>query len=176
VNEWTRPGQVRSLAVDEQTTPHTAAKNLKERMMSRLARRHPDDEGFTLIELLVVMIIIGILAAIAIPVFLSQRSKARDTSAKADVSTIGKEIATYYVDKTGAAPGVTIVGGRYLLSGSDIGKSSLNITSVAVSGTSETVWCAQVNYTGGTKSSVAYSANAGLGGLASTCAAGVLVP
>jgi type IV pilus assembly protein PilA len=67
------------------------------------------DEGFTLIELLVVMIIIGILAAIAIPVFLNQRAKGRDTSTKADVSTIGKEIATYYVDGTSALNAPTFV-------------------------------------------------------------------
>jgi type IV pilus assembly protein PilA len=70
-------------------------------MLARLRKAQENNEGgFTLIELLVVMIIIGILAAIAIPTFLNQKKKAAEASAKADVGTIGKEIAAYFVDGT----------------------------------------------------------------------------
>jgi type IV pilus assembly protein PilA len=61
-------------------------------------RRCRTDQGFTLIELLVVMIVIGLLASIAIPLFLNQRAKAHDTSTKADVTNLGRELATYFVD------------------------------------------------------------------------------
>ena len=68
-------------------------------MLARLRKATEDkDQGFTLIELLVVMIIIGILAAIAIPVFLNQRERAVDSSIKSDLKTIATEMETRFVD------------------------------------------------------------------------------
>ena len=68
-------------------------------MLARIRKSlDENEEGFTLIELLVVIIIIGILAAIAIPVFLNQRKKAVDASIKSDLRTIANEMETNYVD------------------------------------------------------------------------------
>lgn len=69
-------------------------------MLARIRKAMDEKEqGFTLIELLVVIIIIGILAAIAIPVFLNQREKAVDSSMKSDLRTVANEAETYYVDE-----------------------------------------------------------------------------
>ncbi len=64
----------------------------------RRSKLRPDDEGFTLIELLVVIIIIGILAAIAIPVYLNQRQRAYDAAAKSDVRVLAEFEETYFAN------------------------------------------------------------------------------
>src|ERR1700755_823090 len=67
-------------------------------MLTRLRHRAHGQEGFTLIELLVVILIIGILAAVAIPAFLNQKGKANDANVKSDVNTAQTAEETYFTD------------------------------------------------------------------------------
>jgi type IV pilus assembly protein PilA len=68
-------------------------------MLARIRKAQEENEGgFTLIELLVVIIIIGILAAIAIPVFLNQRQKGYDAQAKSDLRNVATGEESYFTD------------------------------------------------------------------------------
>jgi type IV pilus assembly protein PilA len=67
-------------------------------MFQRIRNRAQDQGGFTLIELLVVILIIGILAAVAIPSFLNQRGKAQDANVKSDIKTAQLAEETYFTD------------------------------------------------------------------------------
>jgi type IV pilus assembly protein PilA len=71
-------------------------------MSDRLRQSSANEGGFTLIELLVVILIIGILAAIAIPAFLSQKTKANDAGAKAQIGTLQTAMETYSTEHSGS--------------------------------------------------------------------------
>ena len=116
------------------------------------------------------MIIIGTLAAIAIPTFLSQRAAGHDASTKADVSNLGKEVATYFVDKTGtlsldfaSTPGhVLLTDGSY--------STSVSLTNGTAAPTSggwanlgdATGWCVALTDPRGRQREYRYTAQAGL--------------
>ena len=79
---------------------------MRSTMSPRVRTLSSRDEGFTLIELLVVILIIGILAAIAIPSFLSQKSKATDATAKELVRSAAQAAETYSTDHAGGYTGL----------------------------------------------------------------------
>jgi type IV pilus assembly protein PilA len=87
----------------------------------RRAKLRPGDDGFTLIELLVVIIIIGILAAIAIPVYLNQRQRAYDAASKSDIRVLAEFEETYYVNSQtyGDLPALDADGERLIPSKAD---------------------------------------------------------
>jgi type IV pilus assembly protein PilA len=113
-------------------------------MLHKLRQRVQDEKGFTRIELLVVILIIGILAAIALPAFLGQRTKAQDTEAKTQIRTMQTAIETYYTDNqdyTGASLAALKVIEPSLNDGkatpgepSGLGKNAYTLSSTSVSG------------------------------------------
>jgi prepilin-type N-terminal cleavage/methylation domain-containing protein len=66
-------------------------------------RKHPVDDGFTLVEILVVVVIIGVLIAIAIPLYLRTKQVAYSATAKADLKTVELEEQNYYANSSAFA-------------------------------------------------------------------------
>src|ERR671919_2986717 len=88
-----KPGDQKSTAPQSGGVPN---------MLRNLRERAQEEKGFTLIELLVVILIIGILAAIAIPSFLNQRSKGNDAEAKSVAVTAAEAAETCATDNNGS--------------------------------------------------------------------------
>jgi type IV pilus assembly protein PilA len=112
-------------------------------MLHKLRRRAQDEKGFTLIELLVVILIIGILAAIALPAFLNQRGKAQDTEAKSQARTAQTAMETLYTDEqdysTGTVAKLTAIEpalgqGKATLTVDSAGVDAYKVTSTSKTG------------------------------------------
>jgi prepilin-type N-terminal cleavage/methylation domain-containing protein len=130
--------------------------SIKSALERRLAGAKKD-EGFSLIELLVVVIIIGILAAIAIPIYIGVQNSAKDSAAQADLANAKTAVVAYYTNE-GSYPAA--INSATL---SDYGYSSASVSDGTAGADSITSFCLEATSGSGTVFSITQDSSATAG-------------
>ena len=125
----------------------------KTKLIQHILNKKNGEKGFTLIELLVVIIIIGILAAIALPSFLNQAAKARQSEAKTYTGSMNRSQQAYYLEKQQFAPNLSALAVGIAFTTENYGYGVVRNGAKTATGTNQSVFAFGVPTPSGTPTS-----------------------